>query len=150
MSWYLLWRLVHFAGIVVFVAGHGVSVAVTLALRREQDAARLEGLLALSRSSVPWSNAGLLVLVVAGVANWLLIDYPRQGWLWASVVLLAILAAAGVGLAAPYLRRMRTALAEGDDARLGKLRASPLPWAVFWLETVGTAAIVWLMVYKPF
>lgn len=150
MNWYLFWRLVHFAGIVVFVAGHGVSVAVTLALRREGDRARLEGLLSLSRSSVPWSNAGLLVLVVAGVANWLLIDYPRDGWLWASVALLTVLAAAGVGLAAPYFRRVRAALAHGDEAALAELRASPLPWAIFWLETLGTAAIVWLMVYKPF
>ncbi len=150
MNWYLLWRLVHFAGILVFVAGHGVSVAVTLRLRREHDPARLEALLALSRATIVWSNLGLVVLLVGGIGNWLLIDYPRQGWLWAAVGILAILTIAGVALAAPYFRRIRGALAIADAGRLESELASTLPWTVFWIETVGTGGIVWLMVYKPF
>jgi hypothetical protein len=150
VSWYQFWRLVHFSGIVVFVAGHGVSAAVTLALPKERDPVRLETLLALSRRTIVWSNAGLVVLVVGGAANWIRLDYPRQGWLWAAVGLLSVLAAAGVGLAAPYFRRVRAALAAGEADRLDALLASPLPWRIFWLETAGTAVILWLMVYKPF
>lgn len=150
MSWFLLWRLVHFAGIVVFVAGHGVSVAVTLRLRRERDPARLEALLGLSRATIAWSNLGLLVLLTGGIGNWLLVDYPRQGWLWASVGILALLAVAGFGLASPYFRRIRRALAASDAAGLETELTSSLPRTIFWIETAGTAAIVWLMVYKPF
>ena len=149
MNWYLLWRLVHFAGIVVFVAGHGVSVAVTLSLPRERDRARLETLLSLSRGSIVWSNLGLLVLLVGGIANWLRGDYPRQGWLWASLAILAVLSVGGVALAAPHFRRIRSAIAAGDDDRVEAALATRLPWALFWLETVGIAAILWLMVYKP-
>jgi hypothetical protein len=150
VNWYLFWRLVHFAGIIVFVAGHGVSAAVTLRLPKERDRARLETLLGLSRATIAWSNVGLLVLLLGGVANWVRLDYPRQGWLWAAVGILAALAAAGVGLAAPYVRRVRAVVASGDDAELDAVLSSSLPWTVFWVETAGTAVILWLMVYKPF
>jgi hypothetical protein len=150
VSWYLLWRLVHFAGIVVFVAGHGVSASVATRLSRERAPARLEALLALSRSTIAWSNAGLVVLVIGGVANWIRVDYSPQGWLWTAVAVLAVLAAAGVGLAAPHFRRIRAALAAGDQDGLDAALSSPLPWAIFWIETAGTAVILWLMVYKPF
>jgi hypothetical protein len=150
VSWYEFWRLVHFVGIVVFVAGHGVSVAVTLRLRREREPSRLEALLALSRSTIVWSNLGLVVLVGGGVANWLRVDYSPQGWLWAAVGLLAILAAAGVALAAPHFRRVRAAIGRGDATALDAALASPLPWVVFWVETLGVGVILWLMVAKPF
>lgn len=150
MDAHLLWRYVHILGVVLFVGGHGVSVAVTVRLGRERDPARLATLLDLSRSTIVWSNVGLLVLVVGGVANWISVDYPRQGWLWASVALLAALAAAGVAVAAPHFRRIRRALAERDGATLERLLASRVPLVVLVVETLGLAAIVWLMVYRPF
>jgi uncharacterized membrane protein len=151
MSWYLWWRLLHFVGIVGFAAGHGVAAAVTLRLGRERDAARLSALLDLSRSTRLVSDVSLSVIVVSGIANWVIVDYPSgTGWLWASVALLAVLAVGGIALAAPHFRRFRAALAAGDDAALERLRASRVPSTVFALETAGTLAIVWLMVSKPF
>jgi uncharacterized membrane protein len=151
VSWYLLWRLLHFVGILGFAAGHGVSAAVTLRLGREREPARLQALLDLSRSTRVLSDASLLLIVVSGVANWLIVDYPSgTGWLWASVAVLAMLAVGGIGLAVPHFRRIRRALATGDLAALDPLLSSRLPWVVFALETGGTLAIVWLMVYKPF
>ena len=150
MNWYPFWKLVHFAGIVVFVAGHGVSASVTVRLPKERDPQRLEPLLALSRSTIVWSNVGLVVLVIGGVANWVRIDYPRQGWLWAAVGLLAVLAALCFGLAAPYFRRIRTAIAAEDAKALDAALRAKVPWTIFWVETVGVAIILWLMVYKPF
>jgi hypothetical protein len=41
-------------------------------------------------------------------------------------------------------------VASGDDAALDAVLSSSLPWTVFWVETAGTAVILWLMVYKPF
>ncbi|HZD17529.1 MAG TPA: hypothetical protein VE669_05260 [Actinomycetota bacterium] len=149
MNWYLIWRLVHLAGVLVFVAGHGVSVAVTVRLPRERDRSRLEALLSLSRSSIPWSNAGLLVLLVGGIANWIRVDYAPQGWLWAASGILAVLAVVGVTVAAPHFRRIRSRLGAADGS-LEEVLRSRLPWTIFWVETIGTAAIVWLMVYKPF
>ena len=147
---YLFWNLVHFAGIVMFVAGHGVSASVTMRLPKERDPARLEPLLALSRSTIVWSNVGLLVLVIGGVANWVSQDYSPQGWLWASVGLLLVLAGIGTGLAAPYFRRVRAAIAASDQGALESTLASPVPRTIFWVETAGVAVILWLMVYKPF
>ncbi|HET7237067.1 MAG TPA: DUF2269 family protein [Actinomycetota bacterium] len=151
MSSYLVWRLLHFVGILGFAAGHGVSAAVTLRLGREREPARLQALLDLSRSTRAISDGSLLLIVVSGVANWFLVDYPSgTGWLWASVAVLVVLAIGGVALAVPHFRRIRRALAEGDAAVLDTLLASSLPWVVFALETGGTLVIVWLMVYKPF
>jgi hypothetical protein len=150
VNWYLFWRLVHFAGIVVFVAGHGVSAAVTARLPKERDPSRLETLLGLSRSTIVWSNLGLVVLVAGGVANWIRVGYSPQGWLWTSAALLAVLAIVGLGLAAPFFRRVRVAVAAGDADRLAATLSSSLPWVVFWVETAGVAVILWLMVYKPF
>jgi hypothetical protein len=48
------------------------------------------------------------------------------------------------------VRRVRAAVQNNDRERLASLQASRLPWRVFWLETLGTAVILWLMVYKPF
>lgn len=150
MNWYLFWKLVHFAGILVFVAGHGVSASVTVRLPKERDPARLEPVLALSRSTILWSNVGLLVLVIGGAANWVSQDYSPQGWLWASVGLLVVLAGLGFGLAAPYFRRIRAAIANADAKALATALDAKAPWTIFWVETVGVAIILWLMVYKPF
>jgi hypothetical protein len=150
VSWYPFWKLVHFGGILVFVAAHGVSASVTVRLPKERDPQRLEPLLALSRSTIVWSNLGLVVLVVGGVANWVSVDYPRTGWLWAAVGLLAVLAGLGVGLAAPYFRRIRGAIAASDGAALDAALGSHVPRRIFWVETGGLAMILWLMVYKPF
>jgi hypothetical protein len=150
VNWYLFWKLVHFAGILVFVAGHGVSASVTVRLPKERDPARLEPLLALSRSTILWSNVGLLVLVIGGAANWVSQDYSPQGWLWASVGLLVVLAGLGFGLAAPYFRRIRAAIANADAKALATALDAKVPWTIFWVETVGVAIILWLMVYKPF
>jgi uncharacterized protein YjeT (DUF2065 family) len=150
VNWYLFWKLVHLAGVVVFVAGHGVSASVTVRLPKERDPARLEPLLDLSRSTIVWSNVGLLVLVVGGVANWLRIDYSPQGWLWAAVGVLVVLAGLGFGLASPYFRRVRAAIASSDAAALERALDSSVPRTVFWVETFGVALILWLMVFKPF
>jgi hypothetical protein len=150
VNWYLFWNFVHFAGIVVFVGGHGVSASVTLRLPRERDPARLEPLLALSRSTIVWSNVGLLVLVIGGVANWVSQEYSPQGWLWASVGLVLVLAGVGFAIAAPYFRRIRAAIAANDAARLEATLDANIPWAIFGVETIGVAIILWLMVYKPF
>jgi hypothetical protein len=53
-------------------------------------------------------------------------------------------------VAAPHFRRIRSAVASGDDARLDAVVSSAIPWTLFWLETAGTGVILWLMVYKPF
>jgi len=150
VNWYLFWNFIHFAGILLFVGGHGVSASVTLRLPKERDPARLEPLLALSRSTIVWSNVGLFVLVVGGVANWLRVDYSPQGWLWASVGLVVVLASVGVAVAAPYFRRIRAAIASGDAAGLEAALDASIPWAIFGIETIGVAIILWLMVYKPF
>ncbi len=147
---YELLLFLHLVGVVGFASGHGVSAIVTIRLPREREESRLQTLLDLSRSTLLLSNLSLLLIVVSGISLWLRFDYQPQGWLWASVGVLVVLAAGGFGLAAPYFRRIRSALSAGDLGALGGLLASRMPWTVFALETSGTLFIVWLMVFKPF
>jgi hypothetical protein len=93
---------------------------------------------------------GLVVLVIGGAANWVTRNYSPSGWLWAAAGLLVVLAGLGFGVAAPYFRRIRGAIAASDRAALDAALDSPVPWTLFWVETAGVAAILWLMVYKPF
>ena len=147
---YQLLLFLHVVGVVGFAAGHGVSAIVMIRLPREHGEARLQALLDLSRSTLLLSNLSLLLVLASGVGLWLRFDYDPQGWLWASLGVLALLAAGGVGLASPLFRRIRAALATGDGKELEALLASRAPWTVLALETSGTIVILWLMVLKPF
>ena len=147
---YDLLLFLHVLGVLGFAAGHGVSAAVSLRLGRERDHARLGALLDLSRSTLLLSNLSLLLIVITGIWLWARFDYAPQGWLWVSLAILVLLAAAGFGLAAPYFRRIRSALANGDEERLRTALDAPLPWVILVIETAGLVAIVWLMISKPF
>jgi hypothetical protein len=98
-----------------------------------------------------WS---LLVPLVAGVVNgFFVFRYAERGWLWTSLVLLAVLIAAAFPLAVHY-RRIRLAIGpDGPGAtaeQLAGLLTSSRPLVIAWVETVGILVILWLMIYKPF
>jgi len=150
MDWYSFWQFVHIVGVIVFVAAHGISAAVTIRITRERDPERLQALLDFSSSALVLAHGALVVLILGGVANWFRVDYSPEGWLWASVGLLIVLAVGGVVLTRPYFQSVRSAVAARDEGALEILLRSPRPWVAFWLGTAGTLAIAWLMVYKPF
>jgi uncharacterized membrane protein len=152
MNLYLLERFLHLLGAFGFIAAHGATAAVTFKLRHERDPARVRSYLDLSRSTRGLMYGSFLLLLGAGVALGFEVGWWRTGWIWTSLVLLAILFGAAFPLALPYFRAIREVVEREpvDEKRLTELLASPRGLVLAWVETVGIVAIIYLMVFKPF
>lgn len=147
---YDAWLFVHLAGVLGFLAGHGVSAAVGLRLRSERERDRVRALLDLSAGARGFTYGSLLVLLGGGIVAGSLGHWWSRGWIWAALGLLAGLTVATIPIAVPYYRRVRTSVAEASDAELDALLGSGRPIALAVLGTAVILTILWLMVFKPF
>jgi hypothetical protein len=167
--------LAHLASVFGFLLAHGVAVGVLFRLRSERTLEGLRALLELSKRSLVWTYAFLVLLGVTGGAAAYLGDAWRQGWIWASAAVLLVVALAMNWIGDPYFDRLRVAVGleepSGKKGKKGKkgtpapqgllpetpageetlrqLRRSPRPWLLALVGIVGLAAILWLMVLKP-
>jgi hypothetical protein len=144
------WLFVHLAGVLGFLAGHGVSAAVGLKLRTERQRERVRALLDLSAGARGFTYGSLAVLLVGGVAAGVTGHWWGQGWIWAAVGLLVGLVVATFPIAVPYYRRVRGAVDAASDNELDALLGSPRSVVLAVLGTGVLLAILWLMVFKPF
>ena len=151
----------HIAGAFLFVMAHGVSALVAFRLRAERDAARMIALLDLSATSLGAMYVGLLVLLVAGVVAAINRNWFSQGWPWAAIIVLVVVAAAMYLLASRYYSDVRTALGLPSMSVKEPPPARPVEDVVRLLDTrrpeqiavvgfAGLLVILWLMILKPF
>jgi cytochrome c biogenesis protein CcdA len=157
----LFW--IHVAAAFAFVLAHGVSVFVSLRLRGERDTARLGALLDLSYFAVRIATLMLLVVVVSGVIASFVGDLWGRGWVWASLGILVVLWGWMSARGVLYFDAIRHALGkrgvydgrtkpDPDPApgQLEGLLSSSRPYELVVVGLVGLAAIIWLMIAKPF
>jgi hypothetical protein len=155
---------IHVAGVIIFLVGHGVSVAVTLRLRTERDPVAVRTLLDVSRRSINWMSAGLIIWFVGGIVAGFAGNWWTNGqyWIWVSLAIAIVL----VGMMTPmgrfYFNRIRAAV--GVDLKTNEVEPSfvfdpgTLETAIAsgnpaLLVTIGIGALVilaWLMIVKPF
>lgn len=154
---------------VVFVFGyllaHGVSAAVSFAIKKERDVNRIRVLLELSGVSYPAMLWLLLALVVFGLAAaFLNMVWWRFGWIWVSiallvaiVVLMAIHGSAVFGeirkaVGLPYMVKGKPFPAEAakSDEDVYATTAKVNPTLLLIIGYGGFAVIAWLMIAKPF
>jgi hypothetical protein len=162
---YVRWIVfLHVLGAFMFAAGHGVSMFVAFAVRREQHRARIAALLDVSRLSLLFAGLGMLVLLVAGIVAGLVLGSFGRLWIWASLVLFVVIFLLMTPLGAFYFTRIRTALGErprgskpGDpdpvpvsDAELAALLDSRRPELLVLVGGGGFAVILYLMYFRPF
>lgn len=149
---YRWWKLVHLVGAFGFVLAHGVSAGVAMRLRRERQPDRVRALLDLSAASRGLFYGSTVVLLVGGIVTGFLGHWWGQGWIWASLGLLVVLMGAAAGLAVPYYRRVRAAVADPrpDAGELDRLLSSPRPLVIAWVGAGGLLVLLWLMTLKPF
>lgn len=147
---YELWLFVHIGGLLLFVAGHGISAATGMRLRREREPVRMSALLDASAASRWMTYAGMFLLGVGGFADATIGHLWSTGWVRTSIVVFAAMAVVLVVLAIPYYRRLRTAVAATDAGEIERLSASPVPVAILIIGVAGLAFLLWLMVAKPF
>jgi hypothetical protein len=165
---YRWWVFVHIMGAFAFLLGHGVSVAMSLALRREREPQRIQAVLGLSRVYLNVTYASLLVLLIAGIVAGFLGDWWGRGWIWAALAILVVLWVSMSLLGTSFYDRVRIAV--GTEPMLGSrkkawlkerpppvtpgeldaLLSSNRPFLLVWMGVIGLAVILWLMVLKPF
>lgn len=153
---------IHVLAAFAFVLAHGTSAVVAFRVREERDPGRLAALLDLSSASLGFMYASLFVLVVAGVAAGILGHWFAERWPWAALALLFAVTAAMAGYAGPYYQRLRWALGLpshnqlpasaklATPSELDALLRAGRPGRIAAIGGVGLAALLWLMLFKPF
>ena len=147
MSLYSLLQFVHLLGVAVFLFAHGLAAASSFLLRRPAPQSARQ-VLDLSRRSSMVANPALLVVIATGIWMGFAGAWWGHGWIWASIVLLALVIAAMVFVARPYYEA-RDSARESDEVLLERLtRTRPLLAA--WIGSAGVVILIYLMVIKPF
>jgi len=144
----------HVTGALLFVGGHGVSVAVSFLLPKEEDGARASAYLHLSTVLVYPMQAGLGLLIASGVALGFLGHWWGRLWIWLALDLLLATMAWMFAMSLPSYHVVRDRLNEtgpsawDEEGRsMVTLRRAVIMMVV---GTVSLAAILALMVFKPF
>lgn len=145
MSLYRWLLLIHLAGLSTFLVAHGFSAAAAFGMRGRESIAESRLLLTLSRRADGPTYLGLLVVIVTGVWMGFLGGWWGHAWIWASIaVLVAVLVVMGL-VSRPYFTA-RT----GPDETLGETLARARPLTATWAGSAAIAALLLLMVLKPF
>jgi len=162
---YLDWIVfLHLVGLFLFVAGHGVSIAVVFRMRPERDPARLRAYLDLSAWSLTLASVGLVILLVSGIVAGLVAGDFGRLWLWVSIVLFVVVGGLMTPLATMPLSRVRSALGQRtrglkptdpDPVPLPMADVAPMldalrPGLLAAIGGGGFLVILYLMMFKPF
>ena len=164
MNVYPWLMFVHIGGLLAFILGHGASAMVSFRLRAEREPARIRALLDLSSSSIGLAYAGLLLLLVSGIAAGFNGGHWDRLWIWVSLALLILIIGAMYGLGSAYYAKVRRAV--GQKAYSDPTDApDPTPASAEELATLldssraillavigggGLLVILWLMLMEPF
>jgi hypothetical protein len=156
------WIYIHLAGVFGFLVAHGVSAGVGLRLRKERDSMRARALLDLSAASLNLANVSFLVLLVGAIGATTDEHLWGEGWIWAAIGVLTVLMALVPTLVVPYYKKVRRVVGApgargrapggrpGTPEEIASVLGSPIPLAIAVIGVAALAALLWLMVYKPF
>ena len=154
----------HILGAFGFFMAHGASAVMAFRLQIERDLKRIQAVLDLSNAALPVMYISLLVLLIAGIAAGIIGNWFSQGWIWASLVILVVLAGWMMYYAARFYTPVRKAVGlpynEGrkefpaqpprSEAEIDTLIRAANPVMLLAVSSGLIAVILWLMVFKPF
>jgi len=163
----MLYQLVVFLHI-IFVFGyllaHGVSAAVSFAIKKERDLNRIRALLDLSAASYPVMFMSLYAFIIFGIIAGFQMNWWKFGWIWVSIVILLLIVflmmAFGGGLYGEARKAAGTRYnVKGKwfppepakrDEEVYAILAKTNPVLLTVIGYGGFAVIAWLMIAKPF
>jgi uncharacterized membrane protein len=161
MDLYPWLRYIHVAGALLFVLGHGASVAVAFKVRNERDPHRIDALLQLSSSAISLFYVGILLLLGAGIWAGFTPGIPgswwEDRWIWVALITFVLTMIAMYAVATNYYKRVRTiveAMVGGSEAvsedRLAEVLRGPRPWILAVIGFGSILFILYLMLFKPY
>ena len=152
---------VHVASILAFMLAHGIHMTAMWAMRGEPDPERMLTFF----NDVPTATVLRILLgvvVLSGATAGFMGSWWGSGWIWASLVLLAVIAVAMWRFGGEYFGLVQEAAEAAIAARIGDpsnsapqaayntARRSWQPIGMSVLGLGGVAVILWLMMFKPF
>lgn len=149
-SLYVWLKFLHLLGLGVFLMGHGVSGAASIAIRGRPLDAMSRALLQLSIRSHAVTFPGLLLLVVTGVWMGFLGSWWRSGWIWTGIALLVVLSVAMGAMSGAYHKARESKDVSQADPPADVVLPRTRPLALLVVGVIGLVAILFLMVFKPF
>lgn len=162
---YLPWIVfIHVAAAFIFAAGHGVTMYVAFAVRREKDRARMAALLDISGWALASAGIAVLVVFIAGILAGIVGNHWSRAWIWVSLVLFIIIGVAMTPIGGAWFNKLRIALGQRtrslkpadpdpvpvSDAELAALQATKVPETLLAIGGGGFVVILFLMMFKPF
>lgn len=153
----------HVLSAILFVAAHGVSMAVSFRIKSAGSRADAIAVLGVSETSLVSMYITLGLLVVTGITLGVLGDFWREGWFWASLLVLVAITAAMVPLGAIAFSNIRR-FAGTEYAVKGKRFPAEPPDETKMMAAIGAvrpdlltiiglgglALVLWMMIFKPF
>ncbi|HXJ46737.1 MAG TPA: hypothetical protein VNK47_08705 [Candidatus Dormibacteraeota bacterium] len=150
MTLYALILFLHLTGVVALFLAFGIEWAAISFLVSANSAAEAQAWLRLGRLGPLINGPALLLVILSGGYLASIINVFKQGWIPASFIGIAVVAALGVAINVPKMRAIRLAIPKGGDALSTALRTKLLPVSVR-LRTFAALGIVFMMVAKgPF
>ncbi len=157
---------VHIFSVFLFLLTHGVSIGIVLRLRKERDPKKTGSLLELSRNSVGYIHGSLFLVLATGIALGFLGNWWGHLWIWAALSgIIAMWVVMGF-MGTRYYDRARKTVGvlpfygqkqfspdpnmEVKTDELNKLLSSSRPVILVLIGVLALAAMLWLMVFKPF
>jgi len=163
----MLYQIVVFLH-VVFVFGyllaHGVSAAVSFALKKERDIQRVRAMLDLSAASYPTMFLSLYAFFLFGILAGFMGGWWGRGWIWVSIVLLILIVVLMMAFGGGLYGEARKAAGlrynvkgkwfppepAKSDEEVYAILAKTNPILLTVIGYGGFAIIAWLMIAKPF
>ena len=152
--------LLHIAGLVIFVACHGVSMFVAFRIRTQREPRAIAAGLEASSAAIGPMYIGLLLLIVGGLGAAAGADLWTQPWIIASAIVLVVILAVMYMVATPYYRRVREAVGApiqgkppttppASTEELAALLDTRRPEILLVVGGLGLVVLLWLMVLRP-
>jgi hypothetical protein len=155
------WLLfLHIATVIAFALGHGVQIWVMWRQRQEGDPERNLRFFEVLPSSTPLRVLAAAV-VVTGLIQTAAQSLWGRGWIWASIIVLAVVWVAMWRFGGAYYDAIETSGARALEARgtseeaaatvaWDRARLGPEPLILAMVGLGGLAVLLWLMVFQPF
>ncbi len=147
-----------------FLFAHGVTAFVMLKLPTETNHERVRALLEVHNLSAGAGFISLGLLLLSGIVAGIWFNWFSQAWIWISLVLLILISGVmtplgrhyfervmrAAGIRSPFAKKDEPTPEPGTDEELRAALTSGRPRLVLIVALAGWAAIVWLMMFKPF